>query len=57
MASVPYTTQVGDRIVVLSGSRVPFVLRTVEDKYKLIGLCYVHGEGIMDRIAFPGEFR
>ena len=53
MASVPCMTQVGDRIVVLSGSPVPFMLRTVEGHYKLIGPCYVHGGGIMDGLAFP----
>jgi hypothetical protein len=53
LASAPYTTEVGDRIVVLSGARLPFVLRPVEDHYKLIGPCYVHGAGIMDGEAFP----
>jgi hypothetical protein len=51
MASVPSTTTFGDRIMVLSGSNVPFVLRPVEDHYRLIGPCYVHG--IMDGEAWP----
>jgi hypothetical protein len=55
MASVPYTTEVGDRIVVLSGGRVPFVLRPFEDHYKVVGPCYVHGGAIMDGKAFPED--
>jgi hypothetical protein len=53
MASVPYTTEVGDRIMILSGSNVPFVLRPVKDHYRLIGPCYVHG--IMDGEAWPKD--
>ena len=53
MASVPRTTEVGDRIMILSGSNVPFVLRSVDDHYRLIGPCYVHG--IMDGEAWPED--
>jgi hypothetical protein len=55
LASVPYPTEVGDCIVVLSGGNVPFVLRPVKDHYRLIGPCYVHGNGIMDGEAFPKD--
>jgi hypothetical protein len=51
LASVPYTTEVGDCIAVLAGGRVPFVLRRTADYYRLIGPCYVHG--IMEGEAFP----
>lgn len=36
----------GDRVVILFGSRVPFVLRAVGPRYKLVGECYV--AGLMD---------
>jgi hypothetical protein len=39
--------------MVLSGSNVPFVLRPVEDHYRLIGPCYVHG--IMGGEAWPKD--
>lgn len=52
LASVPYTTKVGDCIVILTGGRLPFVLRHVgSSHYRLIGPCYVHG--IMNGEAFP----
>ncbi|KAM6514257.1 hypothetical protein FALCPG4_015412 [Fusarium falciforme] len=41
---VPQGTRRGDMVVVLYGSRVPFVLRKVgEGKYNLVGECYIHG--------------
>ncbi|KAE9364240.1 HET-domain-containing protein [Stipitochalara longipes BDJ] len=51
LAAVPYTTEVGDYIVVLAGGDVPFVLRPTGDHYHLIGPCYVHG--VMNGEAFP----
>lgn len=53
IGSVPHMTEVGDRIVILNGSNVPLVLRPVEDHYKLIGPCYVHG--IMYGEAWPED--
>jgi len=53
LASVPYTTEVGDFIVVLAGGDYPFVLRPTGDHYRLVGPCYVHG--IMDGEAFPED--
>lgn len=55
LASVPYITQAGDCIAVLTGGRVPFVLRPTGDSYRLIGPCYFHG--IMDGEAFPEDHR
>ena len=51
LAAVPYTTEVGDRIAILAGGKVPFVLRPTGDHYCFIGSCYVHG--IMNGEAFP----
>jgi hypothetical protein len=51
LAAVPYTTKVGDCIVVLAGGDLPFVLRPTGDHYRLVGPCYVHG--IMGGEAFP----
>ena len=44
----PRGAQVGDHVCVFTGACVPFVIRRDEneDKYQLIGECYVHG--IMD---------
>jgi hypothetical protein len=48
MGMVPGAAQVGDSIVVVAGSRVPFVMRRVSDggqgtRWILIQECYVHG--------------
>jgi hypothetical protein len=53
MAMVPGKTQPNDQIVILTGSRVPFVIRPTNDYYTFIGVCYVHG--IMDGKAFPTD--
>ena len=53
LASVPYMTEVGDHIVLLSGASLPFVIRPIEGHYSLVGPCYVHGQGIMDGEAWP----
>lgn len=53
LASVPYTTEMGDCIAVLTGRRVPFVLRPIGDCYRLVGPCYMHG--VMDGEAFPKD--
>lgn len=52
LASVPPTAKAGDCIAVLTGGRIPFVLRRTGNHYLFIGPCYVHG--IMDGEAFPG---
>lgn len=44
---VPLTAEVGDRVAVLFGVDVPFLLREHGDgMFKLVGECYIHG--IMD---------
>jgi hypothetical protein len=53
LAAVPYTTEVGDCIALLAGGRLPFVLRSTGDHYRLVGPCYVHG--IMNGEAFPED--
>ncbi|KAF2021339.1 hypothetical protein BU24DRAFT_457320 [Aaosphaeria arxii CBS 175.79] len=42
---VPGETKPGDKVVLLFGSRVPFVVREGKEpgQYKLIGECYLHG--------------
>jgi hypothetical protein len=40
---VPDAAKVGDRICLLHGGRVPFVLRRQEKGFSLVGECYVHG--------------
>ncbi|KAJ8127535.1 hypothetical protein O1611_g6102 [Lasiodiplodia mahajangana] len=46
----PRETQVGDKIVLIQGSRVPMVVRQVLESYRIVGECYVHG--IMNGEAF-----
>lgn len=36
----------GDKICILGGAQVPFVLRPVQEEWRVVGECYVHG--IMD---------
>lgn len=35
--------QVGDQVVVFFGGRMPFVLRPVGTRWRLVGVCFVHG--------------
>ncbi len=42
----PIAAEPGDVVCVLGGSKVPFVMRKIEDHYVMIGECYV--QGIMD---------
>jgi len=37
------TLETGDKVCVLFGGNVPFILRNVYGKYQFIGECYVHG--------------
>lgn len=55
LASVPWTAEKGDRIVIFSGGQLPFVLRRrpMERHFRFIGACYVHG--IMQGEAFPDD--
>jgi hypothetical protein len=38
----PLELQDWDEVWMLEGSRVPFILRQVDDHYRLVGACYVH---------------
>jgi hypothetical protein len=40
---VPSQTQKGDRIALLSGGRLPFVLKPVGNHFRVTGGCYMHG--------------
>ncbi|KAL8915907.1 MAG: hypothetical protein Q9208_008803 [Pyrenodesmia sp. 3 TL-2023] len=54
LGSAPESTREGDQIYLLSGGRVPFVLRPRSDgTYRLVGESYVHG--IMQGEAFDRE--
>lgn len=53
LALVPISASANDQIVILSGRKIPFVLRATSNTFKIIGPCYVHG--IMDGEAFPKE--
>ncbi|KAH3919705.1 hypothetical protein HBH56_017690 [Parastagonospora nodorum] len=39
----PFGTQVGDRVCVFQGMRIPMILRPANDLWEIIGACYVHG--------------
>jgi hypothetical protein len=53
LALVPISASADDQIVVLSGGKIPFVLRATGNTFLVIGPCYVHG--IMDGEGFPRE--
>jgi hypothetical protein len=55
LASVPWTAEEGDCIVIFSGGQLPFVLRkdSTGRHYRFMGSCYVHG--IMEGEAFPDD--
>ncbi|RFU26826.1 hypothetical protein B7463_g9508, partial [Scytalidium lignicola] len=55
LAFVPFSTLPGDQVVIFSGGRVPFVLRSTDNMFQLLGPCYIHG--IMDGEAFPKDKR
>ena len=43
MGLAPATAQSGDKICLLLGGQVPYILREEENHYKLVGESYVHG--------------
>lgn len=43
LAIIPESSKVGDHIALLEGGKTPYVLRKVEEKWKILGDCYVHG--------------
>ncbi len=40
---VPLRTEVGDRVCVFRGMRIPVIMRPCSDRWEFIGACYVHG--------------
>jgi hypothetical protein len=51
---IPKRCEVGDRVCIVAGGQVPFVLREISDGFhKLIGECYIHG--VMDGEALKDE--
>ena len=40
---VPLRTEVGDRVCVFRGMRIPAIMRPRGDRWEFIGACYVHG--------------
>ncbi|CZR57833.1 uncharacterized protein PAC_07722 [Phialocephala subalpina] len=40
---VPLRTEVGDRLCVFRGMRMPAIMRPRGDRWEFIGVCYVHG--------------
>ncbi|KAI0460291.1 heterokaryon incompatibility protein-domain-containing protein [Xylaria acuta] len=53
---VPLNTQPGDRICVLLGGEVPFIVRPMgRGTYTLVGECYI--DGIMDGETFQEDFK
>ena len=50
---VPPSTQILDKVVVLSGLRIPLCLREVGEQYVVVGPAYVHG--IMEGEAWPED--
>ncbi|KAK3369369.1 heterokaryon incompatibility protein-domain-containing protein [Lasiosphaeria ovina] len=60
LGQVPIETQKGDGICLLSGTRVPFVVRSVgshggdEQHYQLVGECYIDGLMYGEGLNLPG---
>jgi hypothetical protein len=53
LSLVPWPARAGDRIALLQGGRMPYVLRKAGEKWKILGDCYVHG--IMSGEAWSDE--
>lgn len=53
LTMLPVGVKEGDELVILSGGRVPFVVRAEGGNYKLVGAAFVHG--MMDGEAFEME--
>jgi hypothetical protein len=51
---VPALSHVGDTVAVMKGGCVPFVLREDNEKWRLIGECYVHGIMKGEGLGQPG---
>ena len=55
MGWVPVAARMGDDVGLFAGCRIPFVLRTVEKGYKLMGDAYVHGVMYGEGEGIAGE--
>ena len=53
MGLVPNGGRLGDRVGIILGCDVPFVLRQVGNEWKLVGECYFHG--LMDGEALRSD--
>lgn len=51
---VPGLSRAGDVIAIMKGGRVPFVVRGSEERWRLIGECYVHGIMKGEGLWLPG---
>ncbi|KAI0849615.1 hypothetical protein F5Y00DRAFT_261400 [Daldinia vernicosa] len=54
---VPGTAQIGDRVSILSGGNIPFLLRKSRTRaycYSLVGGCYIDGIMQGEAVEFPG---
>lgn len=51
---VPPLSQVGDSIAIMKGGCVPFVLRGSNERWRLVGECYVHGIMRGEGLWLPG---
>ncbi|KAE9373094.1 HET-domain-containing protein [Stipitochalara longipes BDJ] len=43
LSLVPRKTKIRDKVAILSGGRLPFILKPVRNHFKLIKACYMHG--------------
>ncbi|KAF7193725.1 hypothetical protein HII31_04927 [Pseudocercospora fuligena] len=48
-----YDVEAGDRIVLLAGGNMPFLVRSVDGSNKIVSVCYLHG--VMHGEAWSGE--
>ena len=53
LALLPGTAELGDKIAVLYGGKLPYILRKIGERWELVGECYVHG--VMHGEAFKEE--
>ena len=55
----PKCAVAGDQEFLLIGSHVPFILRPADEKFELVGACYVHGvmygEGLHEDLGFDNQ--
>jgi hypothetical protein len=43
LGQVPHDTREGDCVMIVLGAVVPFILRSCEDRYQMVGQAYIHG--------------